>query len=69
MRRVDDLRDGNADIEQPEACENRRIGSRLGRRADRARGAVCRGLEVTDEVVVTERQQRCRKHVERENDL
>ena len=69
MRRVNRLRDGNAHIEKPEACENRRIGSRLGRRSNRARGAVRSGLEVADEVVVTERQQRRRKHVERQNDL
>lgn len=69
MGRIDGLGNGDAGVVQPEPGEHGRIGSRLGRRPDNAGRAVRCGFEMADEIVMSERQQRCREHVERENEL
>ena len=69
LRLVYRFTDGLAGIVKPETREHGRIGCRLGGRTDGAGCAMCGGFDVADEVVVAERQERCRQNVERKNDL
>ena len=69
MRSINAGIDRDTGIEERESGEDGGIGGSLGRRTNGARRAVRRRFDVAGEIVMTERQQRCRKHIERENDL
>ena len=69
MRCINAVIHRDTSIEQREPGKDGRIGGSLGGRTNGARRAVRRGLDMAGEIVMTERQQRCRKHVKREDDL
>ena len=69
MRGINAVIDRGTRIKQRESGEDGGIGRSLGGRTNGACRAMRRGLDMAGEIVMTERQQRCRKHIEREDDL
>jgi hypothetical protein len=69
VRGIATVIDRDTRIKQRESGKDGGIGGSLGGRTNGACRAMRRGLDMAREIVMTERQQRCRKHIEREDDL